>query len=582
MIFIRPWFLLLLLIIPLFFHLKKNNLLNNPWKKIINPEFLPFLLVHPNKTKEKKHSIIWISLLWSILVFALAGPALDKIPIEAQKNTHGTVLIVDLNSLTKTTLPQLKIKLNNVIQSLKGERVGLVLYDEKGYVALPMTEDIQILQELVPVLDASVLPAIGNKPYEGFKTAIELLQNNNLDTGRILFFTGGTPSIKETLSLLKNHDYSVGILGFGSDEKTPLLSPDGKFKRDAEGNILLTSLNKEELSKLGIFEPWQPQNGDIDSLIQKTKYLHNNFIQKTTSSFFKIDTYKDLGIYLLLIGMPFIALFFRKGLFVFLILFCTVEANASIWLRDDQILYNLNKKAVANYKKKDYLSALAGFKNDNSETGIYNQANATAHMKKYQEAIDLYNQVLKTNPNHKEARFNKEYLEQMMKNNQSSSQGNDDQKKNKQNQEQNTANQNNEKQNESDNKNTDNQNSNNSKDQNNSQKEDQPSDLKNDEMPSNESTENNNDQVYPQPENQATPPNKEDEKQPLNPKQENEQEDKSESDKQQNSPQKSILDENNENKNSIDQESQEIFNRLKKDPSRLLRYRLYEQNRRKP
>ena len=36
-----------------------------------------------------------------------------------------------------------------------------------------------------------------------------------------------------------------------------------------------------------------------------------------------------------------------------------------------------------------------------------------------------------------------------------------------------------------------------------------------------------------------------------------------------------------ENQNQpIDQSSQEIFNRLKKDPSRLLKYRLYNQNRR--
>ena len=53
-------------------------------------------------------------------------------------------------------------------------------------------------------------------------------------------------------------------------------------------------------------------------------------------------------------------------------------------------------------------------------------------MKRYQEAIDLYKQVLEQNPNHEEARFNKAYLEQMMKNTHSSSQ--DESKKNNKNQ----------------------------------------------------------------------------------------------------------------------------------------------------
>ena len=34
----------------------------------------------------------------------------------------------------------------------------------------------------------------------------------------------------------------IGILGFGDGEKTPILSPNGQFKRDTNGNIVLTNL----------------------------------------------------------------------------------------------------------------------------------------------------------------------------------------------------------------------------------------------------------------------------------------------------------------------------------------------------
>ena len=579
MIFMRPLFLLLLFVIPIFFHLRKKSFRNNPWKKIINPEFLPFLMVKQNQTKEGKTGIIWISLLWTILSIALAGPAFEKAPTTANENTKGTVLIVDLNSLNQTTLTQLKIKLSEVIKKLNNERIGLVLYDTKGYVALPMTQDSQILQEIIPVLDPSVLPNIGNKPEEGFKTAIELLKNNNLDTGRILFFTGGIPSEKETIALLEKRNYSVGVLGLGNGEKTPILTPDGQFRRDEKGNVIFTELNKKSLSKLGVFKPWQANHLDIETLIKNTTPIQSSSLFNQTNNLnLTIDTYKDLGIYLLIFSMPFIALFYRKGFFILIIFFITTTAQASLWLRDDQILYNSNEKAVQAYKNKDYLSALAGFKNDTSDTGLYNQANATAHMGHYQEAINLYKQALTINPNHKEARFNKEYLEQMMKNNQSSSQNKEQQNNQK-------------KQNESNN-NKDNKNDTNSSEQEEQKNTDNLEQNTNDTNTLSAQNQINNTQQTEQNENDESQKKVNSEKSNSN-KSENKASNEKTNDKEnkevsspqeknQEEPTNASSVEETENKNPIDQTSQEIFKRLKKDPSILLRYRLHEQNRRKP
>lgn len=582
MIFLRPWFLLLILLIPVFYYFHKNNHTQNPWKKIINPEFLPFLLVNHHKLSNKKNIFVWLSILWTLLVIALAGPAFKKMPVIADKNPQGTVLIVDLNHLNKTTIPQLKIKLSETVKLLKEERIGLVLYDEKGYVALPMTEDSQIIQELIPVLNPSVLPTNGDNPTEGFKTAIELLKNNKLDNARILFFTGGTPNLKGIIPLIQKNNYSVGTLGLGTSEKTPILGRDGNFKRDTNGQIILTNVNKNELSKLGPFEIWRPDNNDIISLIKQTTSVDNkSLFGADVSSFLSVDTYKDLGVYILVCLMPFIAIIYRKGFIIFLIcLFVSTSGYASPWLREDQILYNTNKKAVEAYQNKDYLSALAGFQNDSSATGLYNQANATAHMGKYQEAIDLYAQALKLNPEHKEAAFNKAYLEQLMKNkqenaSQKSDQNDNQSKENKQNDSsQNMSNsddkdqnksalQNDVQENEDQNQPQSKENSANdsTKKQENQQDTSQETSTQENATPSQE---NQNEQVYPQQENDDSLKNQENANQ-KNTETEHLQKIGVETDEQ-----------------PIDQTTQEIFNLLKKDPSLLLRYRLNEQYRRKP
>ena len=579
MIFLRPWFLVLLLMLPLFYYGQKKFLISSSWKKFIKPEFIPFLMVTSNQTKQKKHTLLWISLLWSLLTIALAGPAWEKIQAETSTHIKGTVLIADLNSVNQTTLPQLKIKLSETLKSLKGEQVALVLYDKQGYTALPLTADFQIIQEMIPALNPNVLPDIGNHPEEGFKKAIELFKNADLNTGRILFFTGGVPSTEKVIDVLKDSSFTVGTLGLGSEKKAPILSTNGTFQRDENGNPILIAPDESSLKKIGAFTFWTPDNQDINYLLKQTKTTDvNNIFNQTKDDFFKVDTYKDMGIYLLLILMPFTALFFRKGLFfLFFICFFSYNASASIWLRDDQILHKTNQRAVQAYQNKDYLSALAGFKKDSSQTGLYNQGNAQAHMGQIKEAINLYSEVLKQNPNHKEAAFNKAYLENLMK------EKNKEQEKQNQNEKSSPENQNDkqsEQQNEQQhNGNTDKENQQNNKDTNeDSQSKSNPeqsnkdaSSLENKTEQKNEaqnpSSTNESEQVYPPKENQneSSKNNKQ-----------------SQEKKNNQSGEEEFLPSYNEDKQptEFDQETQEIFNKLKKDPSRLLRYRLYEQKRR--
>lgn len=579
MIFLRPIFLILLPVIFILYFIKKNSKTNNKWQKFISPKFQPFLLISNKKGKEEKSSFYKIAVLWCLLVIALAGPSFEKIPTDTGTSLDGTILLVDLNSLNPKTLMQLKIKLSETLKNLTSNRVGLVLYDHKGYVALPMTEDIQIIQEMIPALSPSVLPQIGNYPEQGFKTAIEQLKNNNLSTGRILFFTGGVNSVDEIIPLIENNDYEIATLALGEENtKTPVLSSNGQFQRDKSGNLILITPEKKMLSKLGPVAFATPDNKDIDYLLKASESIASeNIFNEKDNPLLKLDSYKDVGVYLLVLLMPFIALFFRKGVFFVLIFFTlSQQAHASIWIREDQKLYQTNQKAIEDYRAKDYLSALAGFTQDKSSTGLYNQANAKAHMGYIPEAIDLYNQVLAQNPNHKEAQFNKDYLERLMKKNQEKEKQNSNQ--NQDNKSENQQQNNPENQEESKKENKDNENN--------------PQPEQNNEMPEDE-----NEQNLEQPSSNNSQENEKEETENQNP--EDEQNNSLQEEKNQESNQtpqenktKSLTDEKSDAENqkqtlkeekeneSLDQSSQEIFNRLKKDPSRVLRHRLKEQNRR--
>lgn len=417
MIFIRPWLLLLLLVPLLLRQAHKRLQPDNPWRGLISPKLLPYLLVQYGTIQPKK--FFWTAfIIWSLLSVAAAGPAFEKIQVPGITRIPGTVLVVDLNSMNPEKLPQLKMKLFELLKGLDTEEVGLVLYDQKGYVVVPLTQDLQIIQGIIPTLSPYVLPAVGNRPEKGFEKAIQLLENTHQKSGRIIFITGGGVDTKKTLELIRKTPYNIGILGIGDDKTgAPVLSPNGHFLRDANGNLQLAKLDEASLSQLGTYVQTTPDGSDVVQLLNKTQMnMDNTFLpDKKQNSLFKADEWQDLGIYLVLMSVPFIALLFRRGVFFILILcFISFQAVADPWIRSDQADYRLIEKGVQFYRQKNYKEALKRFEQVQTPDAYYNKGNALAQLGELKEAIQAYNKVLEEQPKHREAAFNKAYLEKLL------------------------------------------------------------------------------------------------------------------------------------------------------------------------
>lgn len=91
---------------------------------------------------------------------------------------------------------------------------------------------------------------------------------------------------------------------------------------------------------------------------------------------------------------------------------------------------NKNWQAAAAYRAGDYQQAAKEFEALNNEDGYFNAGNALARMKAYEKAIQAYNKALAINPNNKDALFNKQLVEDLLKKQPQDKQQND--KKDKQ------------------------------------------------------------------------------------------------------------------------------------------------------
>lgn len=132
---------------------------------------------------------------------------------------------------------------------------------------------------------------------------------------------------------------------------------------------------------------------------------------------------------------------FRRGLiwlFPFYILVLPPDAQAldwsTWWQNNDQRANQLFEqgehaaaaelfddpdwKASSNYRAGDYAAALDTWEQLESEAADYNHANALARLGRLDDALAAYDKLLQQNPAHEDARYNKQAIEEFLKNQQ--------------------------------------------------------------------------------------------------------------------------------------------------------------------
>ena len=570
MILLRPWLLLIAFVPLIFWIFKKRLTAQNPLENFVDKRLLPFLTVHFNIGLYRM-KMRWFVFFWTLLSLAAAGPAFDKITVPATSQTPADIIVLDLSpAMTSDNLTKAKLKLYDLLNVLKGHQVGLVLYDEKGYTASPLTQDIDVIRNMIPALSPSVMPRPLNKPVSGFQEAINLMKNAQMKTGHIIFITAGGFDTTGLETLVKKNPYNVSTLAIEtSTEGYPIPLPGGEYMRYEDGRPILVKPNKEELSKIGNYIPMTVSDEDVKTLFALTPNIAQDNKKDDSLITEQATMWKDLGPYLLYLAIPFFIWLFRKGVFFAILIILPLTTEAGIFERPDQTAYRKTMSGVEAYRIGNFEAAKQVFEMGQSADELYNAGNAKAHLNDIQGAIQSYEKALQINPQHAYAKWNKEYLEKQLP----PQQENQDNNQSDENQDNKSMpNESNQTDNGTDNQNNE---SNSNNNQNESDGDTSQNQDKQNQSPENNQSDNvSSSENQPQTENQENQSEEETNQQSSYPMEETQNtEEMPEGEAQQNIP---------ENNKQFDQESEQLLNKIKQDPSRLLRYRLYQQYIRKP
>ena len=429
------------------------------WRKVCDAPLLKALLVK-TKVRSLFPPLFLLGVCWALAVFALCGPALEKLPQPTVKKGTDVVYLLDISSLMSaqdlkpSRMERAVFKLYDLLKRNAGNQSALILYAQTPFVAVPLTPDARMIENLLPTVNVGLTDGGVPDLAAALNSAGELLRQAKAVNGRavVLGAFGDAKAVKAA-EALKKEGYSVSVLGVGTRDGAPVQLANGSFAT-VNGQAVLSTLPEKELRRIahaggGAYHTVSLDEADINALAA----VETNGAAGLADGKIKADAWKDLGAYVAALILPFMAFGFRRG-WLGVLLFGLLPANAfaggtDFWQRADykaavrmtqgqnpetaDVFSDNAWKGAAQYRLGDYRAAMDSFAQSGGTEDLYNYGNALAHAGKIKEAIKAYDEVLKHNPKHADAAFNKKYLEQQQKNKQQNQQQNQQQKNQQQN-----------------------------------------------------------------------------------------------------------------------------------------------------
>jgi Ca-activated chloride channel family protein len=331
-------------------------------------------------------------------------------------------------------------KIADILDLRKEGQTALLAYAADAFTVTPLTSDTDTIKSLLSVLESDIMPAQGSRADRALQRAFELLQDGGVDRGDVLLISDGLSDfeVERVESMLDgNPGHRLSVLAIGTLDGGPLPLRNGGFLKDRDGAIVIAGMQEDNLRRVaqsgsGVYASISTDDIDINTLTYLMESSLDQREAKLASG--SADLWRELGPWLLLLVLPLAALAFRRGLVWMLplsVMLLPPDAQAldwqSLWQNDDQRASRLFERgehaeaaeiferpewrASSKYRSGDYAAALQTWQRLEGEDALYNRANALAQLGRYEEALSAYATLLRDNPEHQDALYNKRAIE---------------------------------------------------------------------------------------------------------------------------------------------------------------------------
>ena len=444
--FLRPlWLVALPIGAVLFWRITRSGATVGRWRTFVDEALQPFVLTGA-ETVYRQHWWLFSGALaaWTLATLALAGPTWERLPVPAFRSNEALVVALDLSrsmdaaDLEPSRLARAKLKLLSLLERREAGQTGLVVFSAHAFTVTPLTADTRTIAALVSAVTSDIMPSRGSFPAVGISRAAQLMRQTGLPGGEILVMTDAEVSSAalELARELRAEGFTLHVLAVGTAQGGPIAQPGGGFLTDDVGQVVISQVDAAALQRLaeaggGRFASLTADDRDLDYLLSEVPLGAAAVLDD--SGDFQTDAWRDQGVWLVLALLPLVALGFRRGWVVVWIIGIGLpgpQAHALTWTdfwqradrqgqeafdaedhaRAAELFEDPQWRASAQYRSGEFAESAESLAGIDAPDAHYNRGNALAKSGDVGEAIRAYDAALELDPDHEDARYNRDLL----------------------------------------------------------------------------------------------------------------------------------------------------------------------------
>ena len=230
----------------------------------------------------------------AVIIIAMVNPMRAGKMDKVERKGVDVMIALDVSNsmlaedIKPNRLEKAKQLVNRLIAQLPEDRIGLVLFAGRAYMQMPLTTDHGAAEMYVQNAQPGVVPSQGTMISEALKLGASAFNTKERKYKSIVLITDGEDHDPESLEFSKQlaaNGVIVNTVGIGSALGTPIPDPTtGQFKKDAEGNTILSKLNEGELKQLaantnGIYINPEDVNDAVSAIMGKLSSIQETSVE---------------------------------------------------------------------------------------------------------------------------------------------------------------------------------------------------------------------------------------------------------------------------------------------------------------
>ncbi len=323
------WFLLLLPMLTVMFYYGRHKR-----KKDVSllgkPEIIEKLI--PGLSSVRPRFKFWLTIAaLGLLIIAASRPQIGAKVEKAKRKGVELMLCLDIsnsmlaNDISPNRIDRAKQAIVQLVKKLDNDKIGIIVFAGKAFVQLPLTDDYGAAMMFIDRISTQLIDQQGTSIGSALNLALTSFpETKSTQHNRAIILISDGENHEddaiEAAGMANDKKIKVHTIGIGQPQGVPIpvmRNGQSDFKRDANGDIVVTKLNEEVLQNIakegkGIYIRASGSNFGLDKIFDEIAKMEKQDFEAINFSDYE-DRYIYFAAFALLILIIELLLSYRKS-----------------------------------------------------------------------------------------------------------------------------------------------------------------------------------------------------------------------------------------------------------------------------